>query len=316
MGLTHKSYPKIPAFGYDGTEDILDGYVTITPKIDGSNVQIWLGDGVYHCGRRNDWLSESDKGFAPFLDFARKRWESSTFLKSAADRDNWLVIFGEFSNNQNKLKYNLKSPIIVFDVAETSVDDDGAMHFDFYDYEAMKAVADQADLDYTFAAYQGEGSALGDVQNIIDTYLNQPSILGGVMEEGVVVKSYGRKTRYGRPYFAKLVTAEYSERNATKTKPTRLSTGIGEWAVAEFFNKARLLKAVQKIKEDGTWVEESTKKNIGKLIGVVTKDIHDEHYEEIAAKAAQVAWKEVNVMVAKQIAPTLDQLVKDQNVSS
>lgn len=314
--MNFKSYPRIPAFGYDGTEDILDGQVTITPKIDGSNVSIWLGNGTYKCARRNDWLSEDDKGFQGFMDFVSAKWESSLYLKACAERSNNLVIFGEFSNNQNKLKYNIKSPIIVFDVAETVVGADGELQFGFYDYELMKSVADQADLDYTFSLYQGEGSELGSAQQIIDNYLGKTSMLGGVIEEGVVVKSYGRKTRYGRPYFAKLVTAEFAERQNTKTKPVRVGSGIGEWAVESFFTPARLLKAIQKIKENGEWIEVPTKKNIGKLIGVVSKDIHDEHYEEIANRAAQVAWKETTTLVARKIAPTLDQiLLEESNVS-
>ncbi len=315
MELKFKSYPKIPAFGYDGTEDILDGNITITPKIDGSNVSIWLGMGEYKLARRQGWLDDNDKGFSPFIEHIKKLWDESLYLKACADRNNWLVIFGEFSNNQNKLKYNLKVPIIVFDVAETFINvKDEEMHFGFYNYELMKEIADQAGLSWTPALYEGSGKAIGDVQKLIEKYVGKGSILGGCIEEGVVVKDYSRRTRFGRHYFAKIVTAEFAERQNVKTKPVRVGSGIGEWATETFFTPARLLKAVQKIKESGEWIEPETKKNIGKLIGVVTKDIYDEHYLEIAEKAAQVAWKEVNTMVAKQVAPTLDTIMENENV--
>ena len=121
MGPKFKSYPKIAAFGYEGTEDILDGEIVIEPKIDGSNVAIWLycdddGNPAYKLARRNGFLGENDGSFQPFIDWFKNEWETNDDIKSFATADP-LVFFGEFSNNQNKLKYEQKIPFVMFDVA-------------------------------------------------------------------------------------------------------------------------------------------------------------------------------------------------------
>lgn len=311
--MQHKSYPKIPAFGYDGTEDILDGKIYITPKIDGSNVAIWLFNDEYKIARRNDWISEGDKGFAPLLDFVSAEWESNMALRGYAGYECPVVIFGEFSNNQNKLKYSLKYPIIIFDVAFVTKDADGAQHFKFWEYDKTRAIAEHIVWPSVPILYQGPGWNVQGIDGIINEWLGKESVLGGPNEEGVVVKSYGRKTRFGRNYFCKIVSAEFAETSKPKVKNIRVGSGIGEWAAESFFTPARLQKAIQKIKESGEWIEEPAKKNIGKLIGVVTKDIHDEHYDEIAEKATKVAWKEVCTVVGKQVAPTLDTILLEES---
>ena len=311
--MKFKAYPKIPAFGYDGTDDILDGNVVITPKIDGSNVAVWLGEGQVLKARRNGWLNHDNGSFSTFERFVDEQWLQNVAMKSMADRDNYLVIFGEFSNNQNKLKYNEKYPIIVFDVAETFVDEDGEMHFDFKGYEYTKGVADDLFWPVVPALYVGHGSELINGSTIVADFLGRESVLGGPIEEGVVVKSYDRRTRYGRNYFCKLVTAEFREKQNVSMKATRVGTGIGEWAAETFLTPARLRKAIQRMQEEGTWDTSAAKKNIGKLIGVVTKDIYDEHYTEIAEKAANVAWKESGTMIAKGVAPLLDEIMMEES---
>jgi hypothetical protein len=318
--MNHKSYPKIPAYGYDGTEDILDGDVVITPKIDGSNVSVWLFDNGYKLARRNGWISEGDKGFSPFIDFVRTEWESNLYLRAMAERSEPLVLFGEFANNQNKLKYDTKHPIILFDVASTIIDPiDDAMFFDFWPRYTQELCAQELGWPIVPVLYEGPGSQLGAPADIIDRFLNRASVLGGCNEEGVVVKSYknsegkNRYTRFGRHYFCKLVTSEFAERQNVSVKPVRVGTGLGEWAVETFFTSTRLDKAVQKMQEDGVWDDSNARKNIGKLIGYVSKDVKDEHFDEISEKAVQTAWKEIGTAIAKAVAPALDEKMRNES---
>lgn len=307
--MKFKAYPKIPAFGYDGTDDILDGDVVITPKIDGSNVAVWLTNDSYKAARRNGFLNRDNGSFQVFEDFLEREWKSNVAMQEMASRTDALVIFGEFTNNQNKLKYERKEPIIIFDTAYTTVDEQGDTHLRFNPFDYTQAVAEQLGWPIVPVLFQGPGRDIGNVEQLIESYLNKPSVLGGPNEEGVVVKSYGRTTKYGRNYFCKLVTAEYAESKRVRSKVTKVGSGIGEWAVASYLTPARLEKAIQKMKEEGRWNEETARKNIGPLIGVVTKDIHDEHIAEIEKEAIKAAWKEVGKTVAAAVAPALDELM-------
>lgn len=145
--IEFKSYPKIPAFGYDGTEDILDGDVVIQPKIDGSNVAVWLWNGEYRLARRNGWIDEkNDNSFRAFIEWFQNEWENNTRLRALADAlEKPRVYFGEFSNNQNKLKYTEKVPFVLFDVADVVFGgklDAPETYFDFYDSHVVSDWAD------------------------------------------------------------------------------------------------------------------------------------------------------------------------------
>jgi hypothetical protein len=312
--LTFKSYPKIPSFGYDGTEDILDGYVVVQPKIDGSNVAVWLWNGEYRLARRNGWIDEeNDNSFRAFIDWFQNEWENNERLRILADElEQPRAYFGEFSNNQNKLKYSEKVPFILFDVGDfTPVDDESGGFFTFGDHYDVEAWADTLGWRYVGLLYYGPGENL-KIEELTEKFLGKESVLGGPDEEGVVVKRYGAKTRFGRNYFAKIVSAEFREKQRVKIRAVRSGSGIGEWARESFLNEARVRKGIQKLKEDGTWDSVNARKNTGKLIGVVVKDIHDEHIDEINAKALDYIWKECSKAISKDVVVELDEImVKD-----
>lgn len=311
--IKFKAYPKIPAFGYDGTEDILDGDVVVQPKIDGSNVAIWLQCGEYRLARRNNWIDEeNDKSFAAFITWFQDQWENNARLRSLAD--NLFVpkvFFGEFSNNQNKLKYSKKVPFVLFDTANygnTYNEHDGEVgHFNFEDSYTTEAWAETLGWPFVGTLYRGPGSEL-KAEDLVPQFLGKESVLGGPDEEGVVVKRYGAKTRFGRHYIVKVVSAEFREKEKVKIRTPRVGSGIGTWARESFLNEARVRKAIQKMKEDGTWDSVNARKNTGKLIGIVVKDVHDEHIEEINEKALKYIWKECSSAISKDVVVVLDEI--------
>ena len=312
--MQFKKYPKIRSFGQDGTEDILDGDIVIQPKVDGSNVAIYVyGNEETKVARRNGFIDFGARQFQPFVDWVASIEETLSKYREELSDNEGFIFYGEFSDNQNKLKYDSKSPFILFDVLY----DDGTFveaedwqgpKGEFLSYSLVKKWADRLNCDLVPVIYEGDGGewSLEKLEEIVD----RESYLGGCKEEGIVVKRYGALTRYHRVYFTKLVAEDFKEKMNVSTKP-KLTSSMGDWIADTYFTEARLRKGIQKLKEDGQWDDSFAKKNIGKLIGTVTKDIHEEAYQDIADKAAKIAWRDGAKVIATKVAPALDKILTE-----
>jgi len=66
--MKFKKYQKIRRIGDDRTKGILNGRVSVFPKIDGTNASVWMDDGKLKAGSRNRELTlENDKVKAVLL---------------------------------------------------------------------------------------------------------------------------------------------------------------------------------------------------------------------------------------------------------
>src|ERR1035437_9101650 len=61
---TFRKYEKIYRLGKDETAGILEGICSVTEKLDGANLSVWLGDGnEIRVGSRNNDLTANGNGF-------------------------------------------------------------------------------------------------------------------------------------------------------------------------------------------------------------------------------------------------------------
>lgn len=307
-----KAYPKIRSFGYSGTEQLLNGEIVIQPKVDGSNVSIWKCDeGLVQIGKRTSFLTTKfddskmtclDKMFQPFVDWV--------YEQDWSDLEVDTVLWGEMAQNQNKLKYEQKHPFILFDSSTYKIDEWGETQHTFKDWKLTHALSTLLHIPMVPILYQGDGNNWSYEQLV--ELVSQPSYLGGCMEEGIVIKRYDALTKYDEPLFVKIVGAEFKEVMGVKTSP-RTTMSVAQWATESFFNKPRLRKAIQQMREQGIWDPTNEKKNIGPLIGCVTQDIYREHYDAIAEEAARRSWKETGKLIASKVAPTLQEIILEQS---
>lgn len=66
MGYT--SYLHVEKLGSPEVEGILDGHVSVTPKLDGTNAVVWMGeDGYLHAGSRKRAISPSSSKMVGFV---------------------------------------------------------------------------------------------------------------------------------------------------------------------------------------------------------------------------------------------------------
>lgn len=307
-------YPKVRAIGQDGTEDILTkDRIYVQPKVDGSNVSVYVfGGEPTRVARRTDFITSGARQFGEFVKWAEGNEEAWERIRSdyALTPGEGFILYGEYAWNQNKLKYDEKKPFILFDAFFiTHHTPDGQ----FCDPYSVRFLANMTGCEIIPTIYEGPGVGLRLEE--LEAMSQRTSFLGGCDEEGIVVKHYDTLTRYNRPYFCKIVTERFKEVQKTKDPQNVATEELGIWIADSFFTQARLEKAIQRMKEDGTWKEENVRSNIGPLIGVVSQDIHEEHWEDIKEYAAKFAWKSGAKKIAAKVSPMLDQIAQQDMVN-
>jgi len=80
--MKFRKYEKIHRLGKEETDGILEGTVSVTEKLDGANLSIWLGDGgEIRVGSRNNDLTAKREGFNGAVDYCNTHPGIKEFLK-------------------------------------------------------------------------------------------------------------------------------------------------------------------------------------------------------------------------------------------
>jgi hypothetical protein len=238
--LVFRRYIDVENLGRSDVEGILDGEVSLFPKIDGMNAQMWYDGEIVRCGTRNKEVFEIDDKDA------RGLWKES--------RDNkYMAYFLRFPHHRLYGEWLVKNEIwykdchfnqfYVFDV----YDEDAHK---FLDYNQYKFDIDLAEIKY-----------LPLIVNLNNTKKEViAAIAGGKMAaylmsyendvgEGVVIKNYKFKNKYGFVVWAKYVNDKptkfykttYNASN-NQQKPLAFEDKFEERVVKKFLDE----KAVQK----------------------------------------------------------------------
>src|SRR5574343_1199554 len=196
-------YPHLERFGTDEVDGINTGKCYVFPKLDGTNASVWF-DGGIRAGSRNRELSlEADN--AGFLAWASVENRLEQFFNETRFK---YRLFGEWLVPHSIKAYREDAwrKFYIFDVKDETTGE--WLSYDEYqpllesyglDYIPVQAVVKNPDYDYLLR----EAKA--------NTFLMQD---GAGCGEGVVIKQYGRKNRFGYTTWAKLVTNEFREANA------------------------------------------------------------------------------------------------------
>ena len=259
MNIRGYSSPK--AFGHRLVEDILDGYVFIQEKIDGSQLSFGVYEGELSVRSRNQQLDLEDAGmFQKAVDF----------LKSIQDImvEGW-TYRGEYLQKpkHNTLCYlrNPENYVILYDVDKGNTD---------YFLPSTAGAGRDLGLEFTPLLWEGDGKEV--TLDLLKELLQTDSILGGVKIEGVVIKNYDKYIK-DKVMMAKYVSTDFQEKHGKDWK--QRNPGAIEYVVGHFNREAIWQKAVQHLEEAGELEYEP--KDIGKLMKELNMDIEREHEEEI-----------------------------------
>lgn len=206
--MEFRKYQHIERFGTDEVENINIGKCYIFPKIDGTNSSCWLNaDGELRCGSRNRELT-LEKDNAGFYAAMIKNENIINYLKAHPTHR----IFGEWLVPHTLKTYRADAwrKFYVFDVA---IDNDELERgLEYIPYDIYAPMLEEFGIEYIAPLRIVKN---GDYEYFIhclevNDYLIED---GKGVGEGIVIKNYNFYNRYGRQTWAKIVRAEFKEKN-------------------------------------------------------------------------------------------------------
>ena len=250
--LEFKKYQHVERFGTIETEDIDKGMCFVFPKIDGTNAQLWWNNGL-RAGSRNRELS-LDNDNAGFYEWAKRQGTIMSFFKEYPN----VRLYGEWLVPHTLKTYEETSwrKFYVFDVMNGE---------DYIPYEIYSVILDQFNIEYIPPICKVENPTYERLVNQLEknVYLIKD---GEGTGEGIVIKNYDYKNRFGRVVWAKIVKNEFKAKH-TKVSVTEIKEKnmIEEAIVDKFVTKELIEKEFSKIDNDGGW----SSKHIPRLLNTV-----------------------------------------------
>jgi len=264
-------YQHLERLGTEEVEGIQSGICYVFPKLDGTNAQVWVdNEGNLQAGSRNrqlsvendnagfySWVLENKEMFLPFFEAHPKKrlfgeWLVPHSLKTYRD-DAWRKFY-------------------IFDV----VDEQG----DHVHYNTYKEWLDKFQLTYLPPIAIVRNGTDEQLRKCCDknVFLIQEDKGVG---EGVVVKNYGWRNRFGRETWAKIITNAFKEVHHREMGAPELGgQSLEERIVDEFVSEHLVGKVYDKIKNEDGW----SSKAIPRLLNTVFYDLIREEMWEILKK--------------------------------
>ena len=271
-------YQKIRPLGHNEIAGLFTGEVEVTEKLDGSMFAFGVVDGELYMrskGRQIQRFSTQPNDlFWPTVNYVEELFEQDNIPD-----DHWFYGEAFRGPKHSTLRYN-STPSGHF--ALWGVRNVGNAEA-WYPYDGQTTFARFMGVDQVqrLVCPVPGGWSPETILQFLDT---QPeSQLGGVMMEGVVVKSYD-VPRYERDdvhyvMAGKYVSEQFKETNEKNWKAE--NTPGGKWAAfkSQFHTEARWRKAIGRMNEDGILTGEL--KDIGQFINYIQRDIGEECKPEI-----------------------------------
>jgi len=281
-------YPKVQK-----KLEYIKGNVVIEEKVDGSQFRINVVDGNLILGSKNVDFGEKVVDYENMEKIPKMFRKAVDVAKSLKIQDNNVTIFCEYLEKpkHNALAYDRipKDHLVIFDVYK-----DGR----WLNYDEKAEYAKKLGLEVVPKLYEGE---LPDLETIKKIVYETESFLGGQTIEGVVIKNYEERLPFDwvdtNGIFCKYVRQEFRELNNKEWKHGKKDF-LGRM-VERYATKARFLKAVQHLKEQGEL--EGEMRDLPKLMKEFVKDIWEEDGEDIREEFIRYFKRDFNKLLIKKL---------------
>jgi len=254
--MQFEKYQHIERFGTTEVEGIDIGTCYIFPKIDGTNSQLWWNDGLKAGSRNRELTLDNDN--AGFYNWAITDEKILKFFEANPN----VRLYGEWLVPHSLKTYadNAWRKFYVFDV--TVEDDDGFSHIPYEDYSTMVS---EFGIEVIPPICVIKNPSYERLVELLEknVYLIKDGEGSG---EGIVIKNYAYKNKYGRQTWAKIVTNEFKAKHwgnqPTEVKERKL---VEQDIVDKYLTLSLVEKEYAKIENDGGW----SSKMIPRLLNTV-----------------------------------------------
>lgn len=200
--MEFKKYQHIERLGTIETNGIEQGMCYVFPKIDGTNGQLWWNNGL-KAGSRNRELSFDFDNQGFYLWAIEQRNILNFFTKYPN-----LKLFGEWLVPHTLRTYNKSAwnKFYIFDVVNIESED-------FYlSYDEYRPLLDEFNIDYIPPICKVENPTY---ERLVDQLEKNVYLIedGKGSGEGIVIKNYGYKNKFGRQTWAKIVKNEFKAKH-------------------------------------------------------------------------------------------------------
>jgi hypothetical protein len=266
--MEFKKYQHVERFGTAEVNQIELGECYIFPKIDGTNASLWLDSNGNLCaGSRNRKL-ELDNDNAGFYNWAIQQVNIKQFFKENPN----VRLFGEWLVPHSLKTYREDAwrQFYVFDMCfDKEKLHDGDSELVYFHYEAYKPTLEKYNINYIQPLCSIKNSNYDQLvaQLKKNVFLIED---GKGVGEGIVIKNYDFKNKYGRTTWAKIVTSEFKEKHSKVMGHAEIEGKkmIEETICEKYVTKALCEKVFAKINQDG-WES----KKIPQLLNMVYYDL-------------------------------------------
>lgn len=281
-------YKHIEQLGTDEVDGILNGTCYVFPKLDGTNGQIWWRESAFVCaGSRNRELSIDGADNHGFMAWALSNVPQAYGMQDYNIYGEWLV-----PHTFKGYREDVWQRFYVFDVLHR---EHGFLHPD-----AVQIICERFSLSYIPVQAVLVNPTMEQLQEEAAraSYLVQDGKPG----EGIVIKNYDYRNRFGRMEFAKLVNAE--SRVASAKVPV-VRSGIEAELVAAMLPVLTVEKIrANIIAEHGGW----SQKYIAELLGRAFHDFVVEEGWQIAKTGKIVDFRELKRAVNGRVKELLPEV--------
>ena len=262
MKIDFKKYMHIEKWGTDDVEGIEMGECFIFSKLDGTNGSLWYEEGnpgKFHAGSRNRELTLDKDNHGFFEWFITSCLDNKNNLLPLLRENPHLRLFGEWLVPHTLKTYrgDAWENFYVFDVFDTE-------NLEYLHYDKYKELLDRYNITYIPPICKIKNPTYERLLNLLEqnTYLIQDGKGSG---EGIVIKNYSFKNKYGRTVWAKIVKNEFKDAHwGGQTTEKKEKKMIEEEIVNKYVTLALVEKEYAKIASEG-W----TSKMIPRLLNTV-----------------------------------------------
>lgn len=278
-----KPYLHVERLNKKEVENLLDGTVYVTTKLDGTNSSVWADeDGYMHYGSRKREISIDDDN-AGFATWMKSDNDEVIALIKLCQANTHLCVFGEFGVGKvgaiKKYTKEAINKLWIFDVYNRETEK-------YLNWEEMEALL----YMYNLIDYRVKLLAVLDhpsFDDIVKLANENTFLLEGTdtIGEGVVCKNYSYVNCYGRYAVAKYVREDFRP-DTPRVKRVFQVGEIEQMFIERYVTNAELEKA--KAKTALTCGEEYVPGNgkfIGMFLNLLWKDILEENIVDFCKRA-------------------------------